>query len=359
MKRVLILIPSLACGGAERSATLLANELVKTGLFKVTIFSLSNRKICYSLDKSISVHFIDEQLKWKNKITKNVKRAKFISDKAEELGIELIIGFTYIGGIISCMVNKRIRIKNIVCERSDPNKVGILTKLIRKYYYRFTAGAVFQTQDAQLYFNKIIKNKSIVIQNSIDVSSLPDCVPFSKRKNVIVSVGRLEPVKNQKMLISAFKLVHELYPDYNLLIYGDGSLKQELDNLILDLGLNGNVKLMGVSHQIFDDIKTAKIMAFTSNYEGFPNAVLEAMAMGLVVISTDCPIGGPRNIIKSGDNGYLIPVGDIDALKSKMIECISSPTEMGSISDQAISVRKTNNTETIIKKWEEYILSII
>ena len=356
-KNILILTTSLACGGAERSASLLANELVKSELYNVFIFSLSSKAIYYSLNDQIQVHFVDEKLKWVNKVQKNYKRVEYLCNQALSLNIHLIVGYTYIGGIISCLISRKTGIKNIICERSDPNRVSYIAKIVRRLVYKWADGAIFQTKEAYSCMSGIIKN-GCIIPNAINVEILPEIVSFSKRKNVIVSVGHLERVKNHKMLIDAFSIAAKTHDDYCLEIYGDGSLRHELYAYIQKLGLTNSVFLMGNSNQIFEDIKTAKIFVLTSNYEGFPNALLEAMAMGLAVISTDCPSGGPRALIKNGFNGFLVRVGDSNELANNLIACFES-SELDIIGMRASLTRSSHNSSKIMSSWIKYIHEIL
>lgn len=356
-KNILILTTSLACGGAERSASLLANELVKSELYNVVIYSLSSRAIYYTLNDQIQVHFVDEKLKWVNRLQKNYKRVEYLCNEALSLNIDLIIGYTYIGGIISCLINRKTGIKNIICERSDPNRVGYLTRLARRLVYKWADGAIFQTKEAYLCMSGIVKN-GCIIPNAINVEILPNIVSFSERKNVIVSVGHLERVKNQKMIIKAFSIVAKTYDNYSLEIYGDGPLRHELCAYIQKLGLTESVFLMGNSNQIFEAIKTAKIFVLTSNYEGFPNALLEAMAMGLVVISTDCPSGGPRALIKNKFNGFLVRVGDTNQLTDNLIACLAS-SELDVIGLRASLTRSSHDSSKIMSIWTNYIQEIL
>ena len=115
-------------------------------------------------------------------------------------------------------------------------------------------------------------------------------------------------------MINSFHEFIKIYPDAKLFIYGEGALKNELQNIICCNGEEHSIFLQGSSNCIPDVLSHAKAFILTSNYEGMPNGLLEAMSVGLPCISTDCPCGGPRTIIKNGINGILIPVGDKEAL---------------------------------------------
>ena len=358
MKNILIIVPSLNGGGAERTASLLANKLVQFDKYKVYMCLLSDIPIYYKLDERVEIFYVDRNIKSKFSIDKNIKRSNYISNKARELKIDLIIGYTIIGGILSCLVKLKVGVDNIVCERQDPNQFRKSYRFIRNLLYRKATAAVFQTDDAERYFTNIVR-RSIVIPNFLDVKNMPKPLNYAQRKNRIINIGRLEPAKNQSLLIRVFAQIHDKFPEYTLEIYGDGSQYQNLKRQIESYGLNDKIFLRGFSFNIFDDIKNAKLFVFTSNYEGYPNALLESMAMGLVSISTDCPCGGPRSMIKDGENGFLIPVGDEKKLKRKIVECLENEELMEKISQNAQKIRESNNAESILEKWTSYIDQIL
>jgi glycosyltransferase involved in cell wall biosynthesis len=182
-----------------------------------------------------------------------------------------------------------------------------------KYLYKKADGFVFQTEDAAKYFEGIIKCDSKIIPNPINPKFIKEPYKGEREKN-IVTVGRLESQKNQKMLIEAFGKIESKYPEYSLLIYGDGSKKEELQDLIKEKGLENKVILKGKIDDVENVIDKAKMFVLSSDYEGMPNALMEAMALGLPCISTDCPCGGPRYLMENGKSGLLVPVGNSDAM---------------------------------------------
>lgn len=178
------------------------------------------------------------------------------------------------------------------------------------------------------------------------------------RKNTIVSVGRLEEQKNQLMLIRAFSKITKEFSTYNLKIYGEGTLKDQLQREIDKLNLNEKVELCGVSNNIKEDIKDVSLFIMTSNYEGMPNALMEAMALGLPVISTDCPCGGPKFLIENETNGILIPVGDENTLVIKIKMLLSNKEFAMKIGKNARKIGKSLSPNIINKKWNDLIREV-
>ena len=192
-------------------------------------------------------------------------------------------------------------------------------------------GCVFQTEDAKSWFPERLQKKSTVIMNQVSQRFF-DEVPSDTHRGV-AAVGRLSPQKNHAMLIRAYAALGDV--DEPLTIYGEGPLREELEALVKELGLEGRVFLPGQSADISRDIKGAKLFVLSSDYEGMPNVLLEAMALGLPCIATDCPCGGPASVIEDGVSGMLIPVGDEKALTEKMRLLLSSDETRGRLSQNA------------------------
>lgn len=192
--------------------------------------------------------------------------------------------------ILAAKINRK---KIIVCDRADPKMEyrKLINKILMKLLYKHADAFVFQTQEQKEYFSKTIQSKSNIIGNSLNNQFLENVKSEVGLEKKIVSVGRLAASKNQKLLINAFSKVHKKFPDYKLVIYGKGPLKEELELQILKLGLEGYVLLPGVKDNIIAEIHNASLFVLTSDYEGMPNALMEAMSLGLPCISTNCSGG--------------------------------------------------------------------
>ena len=215
---------------------------------------------------------------------------------------------------------------------------------------------VFQTEEAKKFYDKSLNGCGIVIPNPLIIDNMP--APYTGvREKRIVTVGRLKPQKNQKLLIEAFALIYQNYPDFTLEIYGDGVLNQELQNIIDRKKLSNIVFLRGNVDDVFQKIIKASIFVMSSDYEGMPNALIEAMALGLPCISTDCPCGGPRYLIKSGVNGLLCNVNDVESLKMAFISMLDVPQKAKEMGIKAINVRYLLDANKIGDDWYNYMNS--
>ena len=196
-----------------------------------------------------------------------------------------------------------------------------------------------------------------MIPNPVFVKA-EDYPKVKERRKAIVTVGRLHPQKNHKLLIDAFALVADQISDYTLEIYGDGELKDELQRHIDDLGLNNRVFLKGTSKEIHKLIYDAALFVLSSDYEGLPNTLLEAIALGIPSISTDCRPGGAREIIEDGINGRIVPIGSEKILATEILTVLSDTELTEKYSKNALISSRRFNTENIYNLWTDYILGI-
>ena len=257
---------------------------------------------------------------------------------------------------------KKIRkIPVIVSVRNDPNVEykSKINNLVMKILYPLADGFVFQTEDAKNYFNKKIQSKSVIIPNSIKETFIQREIYTGEKDKIIVNIGRLEKQKNQELLIEAFNDVKDEFLDYNLYIYGEGTLKENLKNKIKEMDLENRVFLKGEVENIEEKIEKSSVFVLSSKYEGMPNALMEAMALGVPCISTDCPCGGPKFLIQNGVNGILAKVDKKEEIVQGIRKILSDENFANDISKNAIKIREKLNPKVINFKWKNYIEKII
>lgn len=253
-------------------------------------------------------------------------------------------------------------IKHVISERNDPAHFGgrTITRIISRLLMRKADGYVFQTKDAQAFYGGDMAKRSVIIANPLFIGDDAPAIQFAeKREKTIVTTGRLNKQKNHPLLISAFKRIVEEFPDYKLIIYGEGPERQNDEMLIQKLGLQERVLLPGTISDVPEKIYKSSLYILPSDFEGMPNALMEAMALGLPCISTDCPCGGPKELIKNDINGILVPVGDEDALANAMRKILSDEKFAAEIGKNAMNIREELSMDKICKKWYEYFKNII
>lgn len=352
--RIMFVTPSMNYGGAERVISILCNEWEKQKHSICLVITGENSKCVYPLAKGIKIvclRGIDAANKFTHlKLIKKIRR--IIRIEAPDVVI------TFINDICAYTAISMIgfKIPLIYSERNDPNKVNQRKKdkIFRKIAEYFSKGIVFQTRGAQLCYSKNVQKKSTIILNPMNIVDLPKC-DYENIRQEIVAVGRLEPQKNHKLLIEAFSKITDKYPEYILKIYGTGSLEQKLKEQIKNLSLETKVFLMGNSNHILDDIKKASLFVLSSDFEGLPNSLIEAMALGLPCLSTDCSPGGAREVIKNGENGLLTKCGDANQLAEAMMFLLEKRCRSIEFGKKAMHIREKVESSHIADCWLAFI----
>lgn len=222
-----------------------------------------------------------------------------------------------------------------------------------------SSALIFQTAEEQADHGITGNKKAFVINNPIK-PDLPE--PFwGKRNKTIVNFCRLSRQKNLLLLIKAFEKLHREFKDYKLELYADTAdpnnalYKKELTDYICDNGLEDCVFILPPSQDIHNVIIKSAMFVSSSDYEGISNSMIEAMAIGLPCVCTDCGGGGAREMITDGENGLLVPIGDADALKNAMARMITEKGLAEKCGKNAAEIRNTHSLEKISKKWLEAI----
>ena len=360
--KILFNLGTLRKGGAERVVANLSNYLAENNNDVSIVISVEKQSY-YKLNNNVKLYGLDRKKASNNFLIKNISRLKRLNHIVRTIKPDIIISFLPEPSyrvLALKLFNKKLKV--IVSVRNDP-KIEYKTKINRivmKILYPLADGFVFQTKEAKEYFSKKIQQKSVIIPNPIDKKIIQRKVYTGKKEKKIVAVGRLVEQKNHELLINAFNIVKDQIPEYNLIIYGEGSLREKLQEQIERLNLKERVFLPGNVDNIADKIENASLFVLSSNYEGMPNALMEAMALGLICISTDCPCGGPRFLIENNVNGYLINVGKEKELANKIKEIIvdTKQEKLEEVSNNARKKMLQMSEEKIGEIWFKYICSV-
>lgn len=344
--KILFVINQLGGGGAERVLILLANYLARNSDYDVTILSIHKSKQKYEISSNLSVTECDGFEE------NTVKIIKAIRKKIQQVKPEIVVSFEYhmnMKVILAAFAISKTRL--IISERNDPATKGgkFPLKQIRNVLYQYAECLVCQTPDAKAYFPKDIRRKSVVIPNPIK-EDLPG--PFAgKRKKTIVNFCRMEPQKNLFLLIDAFDDFRKKHSEYTLEIYGDGTLGNDLKAYVDEKMLYDYISIHPAIPDIHEKIIDAGMFVSSSDYEGLSNSMLEAMALGIPTICTDCPCGGARMMIEDGVNGLLVPVKNKSELSNAMEKIANDPELALRIGTEATSIRNKLNITTIVNMW--------
>lgn len=348
---IIISIGTLGNGGAERVVSNLANSFTDKG-HNVELLLYYDRLPFYNTHSKVKMT-IDEKYIGKASVLKHVIwRRRYIKNS----NADIIISFLAPFNIINIVALFGLKIPLIVADRNDPQKVPTnrIIRGLRDFLYLFADGVVLQSENNKNYFSKMIQKRSTVIFNPIDVgASKGAALKCEYPKKVIVSVGRLIKQKNPLLLVQAFAKISPEFQEYKLVFYGEGNMRDEIASLAAEYGLSNRVELPGSVKNIFELIINANLYVMTSDYEGMPNALLEAMCIGLPVISTK--VSGATDVIKSGKNGLLVECGDVWGLVKAMDKMLSDSTFRRICGENAAMLADKLQMDSITNQWLDFI----
>ena len=358
MKKIMFLIPNLVGGGAERVMTTLANGL--SNKYDVKIVTLTTTDSFYKTSDAVIIEGIGCSVNKKNAVAKLFTRIK--SAMKGFFGIKRVIKRDKPDVVIAFLNSvsqpllllksfSRLKCKIIVSERADPNERGFFSRWFEKNFFPKADVIVCQGKKAAEFFKKKHQKKIEISPNPICAEAIPP-MHTGERQKKIVGIGRLADQKNFSLLISAFSKLDERFYDYRLEIYGAGPMENELAELIKKLGIEDRAHLMGAKKNVMFEVADASLYVMSSNFEGFPNALVEAMATGLPVISTDFPTGIANEVVKS-ENGIVIPIKDETALIKAMTELLSDPERMKKMGIENRKFLDILNEESVLAMWEK------
>lgn len=359
MKKVLFHITSFEQGGAERVVSNLSNRLSQDG-YDVVVTTQWEGKNEFSLDKKVKrIDIGYREAENVNKLIRAFFRVVHMRRAIKAEKPDVVISFLKKNNYRTLLANIGTKIPCIIAVRNDPKSdhVSKADKVLIPLLYPMSDGAVFQTVEQKEFFPESVQRNAEVILNPVHNKYIQAEQPKEKEK-VIVHSGRLVAFKNHEMLIRAFLKVHSRHPEYKLYMYGrdahDGT-KEIIEKMIAENYAADYVKLMGGSDELEKLIPKAEIYVLSSHYEGMPNALIEAMAMGMPVVSTDCPCGGPRTLITHEQDGLLVPVDDEDAMADSICRLIEDADFAKKLGANARKISERVNEEAIIAQWKRYI----
>lgn len=353
--KILMVIDTLMCGGAQKMFTFIANGLSEKG-FEVTIISYASSQPTFEIHDH--VRYIAGTPYSSSRLIRHIRKVPDVRKAITQERPQVVIAFAQIPAIISILASFGKKTSVIFCERGDPFQYMDFISRLKLYPLRFATWSVFQTAEARSYYSRRIRKRSTIIHNPVTVNFIPN-TDASLRRMEIVSVGRLDiKQKRQDILIEAFNEVVKVFPQINLVFYGDGDDLDTLKMLVEKLGLTSNIIFAGVVNDVVSKIRDTKIFVLTSDFEGIPNALIEAMAAGVPCISTDCSPGGARLLIQDHVNGILTPRGDSQAIADAIVFLLNNPIIAQQYGDKAQEIIIRFNPEGIIDMWSNVIRTV-
>lgn len=364
MKRIALFISSLQKGGSERVMANLA-EYLHGRNYEVVLVTQYKKENEYRLSPAIRrVYSEPDELQLQGGRAHNFFARYCALRKIWKIyKPDIILSFLGKNNLMAVVTAAFLPVKVAVSVRGEPTMEygGKLMRFLAKLVFGFADAVVLQTKRAQEFFPKAVQKKSVILPNPLApefIGTGQEIGDDGKRDDVIVAAGRLDENKNHAMLIHAFARIADEYPSMELAVYGEGELLQKLEDLVREKGLAERISLPGSVENVAEKVRRARIFALTSNTEGMPNSVMEAMALGTPVVSTDCPCGGPAELIEDGVNGLLVPVGDAYALADAFRRILEDSAFEKKLGGNARDIVRKLNPEKVCKEWEEFLLRV-
>ena len=353
------LIKDLSSGGAERATVSLANYFALRGN-SVDIITFKGTDSFYPLEDEVKVHSAElgeiEQSASFKRLFGSVGRMIKIRKLVKSLELDVLIGMSFAMTWYTVLATLFTKTKSVGTERSNPYryKASKINTFLRKLFYYFTDGYVFQTRRAAEFFGGKKSDRDIIIPNAIFNETVYSLSPPAERKKIICATGRLIKLKRFDMLIDSFASIADQIPEYTLFIFGEGEEKDALQGQIDSHGLGKRIILAGTDPQAVKFVNHASVFALSSDFEGMPNALLEALAMGVPCVSTRCEMG-PDELIEDGESGILIDVGNGEQLSQAILRIIKDPEFSRKLSENGRKLLKTHSIESISRQWLDYL----
>lgn len=353
--KLLFVIQGMQSGGAERVMSVICNSLVDQGHSVSLAITENNSPFAYQLKPEITIKDITNP-KGTNVIKGRLQNIKKISRICKAEHPDAVVSFITRTNICAIAAGLLVRTPVIISERNDPMRdpKSKSTRALRSMLYPFASGCVFQTSYAMNCFSNRVRRNSKVIYNPIN-DAVYEAKKDGARNNTIVSVCRLNKQKNLSMLINAFNKADKIVPGYILEIYGEGEEEDNLKSQIHNLHLENKTFLRGHTSDPFSVLSRSAIFALSSDYEGMPNALIEALCMGCACVSTDSPAYGARELIENGVNGLLVPVADEEAFSKALVELMNNQEQREELGRNARQVIGRVDTKDIVNQWVEFI----
>lgn len=346
---ITFLTASLGSGGAERVVSLLANRMAAMG-HQVEIICLLYDDIYYKTVSEVKLTVVPRECPGNL-----AKRLWWLRGYVMRSETDVCIAFTegvYCATICSLLGTK---IPVIASERLDPSAMSWQRNLLKKIFLPRADWLVVQTEHIKRFFKGNMARKTSIILNPVNdqVFHITPC----EKENTIISVARLFPQKSQHVLIEAFAQVSNRFPDWKLVIYGEGPRRKSLQLIIERLQLTGRVLLPGRTEKVIDKLNQAKIFALSSEYEGLSNAMLEAVCVGLPIVSTR--VSGTDELVQDGVNGYVVDTGNVKAIAQALERLMENGQMIEQFGNESKRLAEQFRLDTIVHEWLRLIKQVV
>lgn len=355
-KTIAFYIGSLRKGGAERVFVNLAKYFQTEG-YRVVMVTQYQKEEEYELPDGMEriLSDIGEEKVTASRAVNFFRRLNKLHAIWKEQKPDLVlscIGKNNFMTVVTTMGTKTKAVVSVVGEAKEeyPSR-GM--RMLANFLFSRAAGVILQTERSRGFFCRKVGEKAVILPNSLNPAFIRPRYEGMREKK-IVSVGRMDANKNHEMQLRAFARLKDKYPEYTLVIYGDGELRSYIEETAEELGIAKRVFLPGVVQDVAERIGQASLFLLTSYSEGVSNALIEALALGLPVIATDVPSGGTEELMKDGVNGLIIPAGEQAALERAMDRLLGDPAYAQQLGREAARIQERLAPERVNPLWKAY-----
>ncbi len=353
-----MLIGALSRGGAERVLLNIARDLKSKGN-KITIVTQFKADDEYEVPEGIEriVFGLTPEEESGSRLKDIKLRLQKLSGVWQKDKPDVILSFIGKNNFMAIRTGHKLGIPVVAAVRAvrDMEYYTPLMRFLADRYLGRAEAVVFQSRDNFNAFSRKVRKKGVILKNPIDESFF-EKVYEGEREKRIVSVGRIDKEKNHKLLIDAFIETanenREAAEGWTLEIYGEGDLRSILTEYVEKCGFADRIFLPGKTSDVAGSIRKAGVFVLPTNMEGYPNALIEAMILGLACLSTDCPAGGPRELIMHDVNGLLTPVGDLAKMKENLQILINNRQKREAFGVNAKKTAALYSPENVLGEWE-------
>lgn len=349
---------TLAGGGAERFISLLASCLAKRG-DQVNLLLYERLDNEYTIDNKVTIRLMRKR---KMSIIDKIGRIKEMSDLLKIINPDVIIPFVDTVVICSYLANMLTKKTFIFTVRVSPwHEDGTaFAKLARKLIAKNSSAIMIQNMEQSLFFPRAYRNKIFAVPNPVDeLFLMSKGREYHNEITKIIMIGRIEYQKNYKIMIDAIKEIYDSGRKVTVNIFGNGSLEGKLIKYIEDMAMSNIVFYRGRTNNVEEELRKSDLFLMTSDYEGMPNSLMEAMATGIPVVSSDC-MTGPKTLIKDGETGFLFNTGNISSLIQKLVYVIDNPNVTNKVGMNGRKfIKERYGLKQTINSFDEMILKIM
>ncbi|MBV6272884.1 glycosyltransferase family 4 protein [Alcaligenaceae bacterium CGII-47] len=361
--KILFFVSSMHAGGAERVAATLASAWAQRGDAVTLVCSYSGRGTCfYPLHERVQIRWLADylaQLRWAGPLKKLWAMRRLV----RETQPDVIVSFLTNVNVTVLLATRGLATPVFVCERTDPlygDNVEPILAHLRRWTYPWADQVVVQTRQSVDHLKQVAAR---VRRVSVIPNPLPPDLPAARQREpvqtgrfILMAMGRLHPVKQFNGLIEVFGSLADRYPDWDLEIWGEGPMREALVAQTERLGLSARVRLPGRTTQPWIVMQRAHAFVLSSRVEGFPNTLLEAMALGLPCVALDCP-SGPSELADEGRAARLVPMDDACALGAALAQLMGARADWREArgAQAAASVRGRYSLDQVLQRWDEVL----